>query len=420
MVVFWSLVTCMLLVALLVIVRHLVVTRQVGHDSTESSVLAIFKQRLQELEREQQAGLISAEQLQTVKLEMEKNLLDEVNVPAGEAVTQSLRIPPDWKTTGVVLILIPALAIGLYFQLGQPGIIDALQLASVHGSANGQEQMASIEQMVDQLAARLQNSPDDVEGWTMLARSYKVLGRHADAVTAYEHLYTLTGDEPGVLLQYADTLAMANGNRMSGKPAELVQKALALSPDDTMGLWLAGMAAREQGDNKSALEYWQRLLPQVKDDAESYQEVTQLIHSAQQDLGLPVAAAEEQSPAPTQSTAVGAKGIRVKVTLAAELAGKVNPEDALFVFARASNGPPMPLAAAKKQVKDLPLDIVLDDALAMMPELKISGYDSVQINARISKSGAPTESSGDLVASAVNATPGQEQTVELLIESVVP
>ena len=426
MVVFWSLVACMLLIALLVIVRHLVVTRQIGQVSAESSILAIFKQRLRELEQEQNAGLISTEQLQTVKLDMEKTLLDEVNVPAGESVTQSLRIPPDWKTAGLVLILIPVLAIGLYFQLGQPGIIDALRLSSVHGAADGQEQLATIEAMVDKLAARLQNSPDDVEGWMMLARSYKALGRFADAVTAYEHLYALTGDEPGVMLQYADAMAMANGNRMSGKPAELVQKALALSPDNTMGLWLAGMAASEQGDNNAALEYWQRLLPQIQDDAESYQEVTRLIQGAQKDLGMtvsdagmPVAtAAPAAATAPTVAT--GDKGIRVKVALAAELADQASPEDALFVFARATNGPPMPLAAARKQVKDLPLDIVLNDAMAMMPTLKISGYDSVQINARVSKSGTPTESSGDLVAVAVPARPGQEQTVELVIKSVVP
>ena len=108
------------------------------------------------------------------------------------------------------------------------------------------------------------------------------------------------------------------------------------------------------------------------------------------------------------------------MALAAELADQASPEDALFVFARATNGPPMPLAAARKQVKDLPLDIVLNDAMAMMPTLKISSYDSVQINARVSKSGTPTESSGDLVAVAVPARPGQEQTVELVIKSVVP
>ena len=202
MAVFWSLITCMLLLALLLIVRHLVVTRHLGRDPADNPVLAIFKQRLQEMEQELEAGLISAEQLQTVKLEMEKTLLEEVNISAGDAVPQTLRISPDWKTAGTVILLVPVLAIGLYYQLGQPGIIEALRMSAVHGSANGQEQLASIEAMVDKLATRLQNSPDDLEGWTMLAKSYKALGRYADAVTAYEHLYTLAGDDPGVLLQY--------------------------------------------------------------------------------------------------------------------------------------------------------------------------------------------------------------------------
>jgi cytochrome c-type biogenesis protein CcmH len=416
MAVFWSLAACMLLVALLLVLRHLIAVRQVSRDTAESPVLAIFKQRMQELEHDFEAGLISDAQLQTVKLEMEKNLLDEVqNITA--AAEQPLRLAPDWKTAGVVLILVPVLAIALYFQVGQPGIIDALRLAGVHGAADGHEQQASIEAMVDGLAARLRDSPDDLEGWTMLARSYKALGRYTDAVAAYEHVYSLAGTDAGVMLQYADVLAMANGNRMAGKPAELVTKALALSPDNPMGLWLAGMAARELGDNHAALNYWERLLPQLQNEPESYQEVMQLIRAAQQDLGI-AAADTDQTPAP--ATATGAGGITVRISLAPDLAAQAGPDDALFVFARAAAGPPMPLAAVRKQVRDLPLQIVLNDALAMMPDLKISNFDNVQVNARISKSGRANESSGDLVAASVAAVPGQDQVVDLVIGSVVP
>ena len=417
--VFWSLIACMLLAGLLAILRHLLVARQIDRDTPDDPVVTVFKQRVRELEQEQENGLISAEQLSGMKQDLERTLLAEAQAAAGDGKMPKHDIPPDWKTAAALLVLVPAIAIGLYFHLGQPGIIETLRMAAVHGSGSEAEQMASIASMVDKLAQRLQNSPDDAEGWSMLARSYKVMGRFNDAVAAYEHLYSLTGDEPGVLLQYADALASANGNRLSGKPAELIQRALKLSPDNTMGLWLAGMVAREQGDNQTALAYWQRLLPLLQNDADSYQEVTQLIHTVQKDLGM-----KESEISPPGSAAVpvaaGDKGIKVRVMLAAELTGKASPEDALFVYARATSGPPMPLAAVRKQVKDLPLELTLDDTLAMMPTLKISGYDSVRINARIAKSGTPTESSGDLVAEAVAATPGQEQPVELSIKTVVP
>jgi cytochrome c-type biogenesis protein CcmH len=408
---FWSLAVCLLLVALLAVVRHLIAAHQVHNDGAVKPALAIYKQRLLELEQEQEAGLITDEQLQTVKMEIERNLLDEMHAQDG-APAAATRIPPDWKTAVAVLIAIPVLALGLYFQIGQPGIIEALRMTAPHGSAD--EQLASIEQMVDKLARRLQGQPEDREGWTMLARSYKVLGRFAEAAAAYEHVLSLTGDDPDVLLQYADAMATANGNRLSGRPAELVHRALALSPDNSMGLWLAGMAAREQGDHNTALNYWERLLPQLQNDPDSYQEVSQLIRGARQELGL-AAVTEPQTPA-----AGSDKRIRVRVTLAEDLAGRISPAATLFVYARATSGPPMPLAAARKQARDLPLELVLDDSMAMMPELRMSGFDRVQVHARISKSGTPTESSGDLVATAVPATPGQEQPVELVISSVVP
>lgn len=424
MTMFWSIIVIMLLLSLLVIARHLLVTKKIDAVITDKPTLEIYQQRLLELEQDQKDGVITAEQMEAAKLEMERSLLDEVDLSAGESPSGVLQIKPDWITAAVLFVLIPVIAISLYNHLGQPKIIEALRMADVHSGVpghNGQE--AAINQMVASLAERMQKHPKDVAGWTMLARSYKTLKRYHEAVKAYAHVYSLTGDKDvNVLLQYADVLAVDNGGSMKGKPEELVKKALQLSPDNVMGLWLAGMAAREKGDNKTALAYWQRLLPKVQDDAQSYQEVRELIHAAQKDLGVAVTAdnAPAKQASPAKPAGDKSKGIRVRVTLAPALAGKVKPDDSLFVFARAVNGPPMPLAAARKQVKDLPLDITLNDGMAMMPSLKLSGYDSVQVNARISKSGKPTQSSGDLVATAVTAKPGQQQEVDLVIKSVVP
>ena len=391
---FWSIIAIMLLLSLFVIARHLLISKKIDAVVTDKPTLAIYKQRLLELEQDREDGLITEEQMEAAKLEMEQSLLDEVNLSPGNSPSGVLQITPDWITAALLIILIPVVAISLYEYLGQPKIIDALRMADVHSGIPGHDgQEAAINQMVASLAERMQKNPDDVNGWTMLARSYKTLKRYDEAVKAYAHVYSLTGDKDvNVLLQYADVLAVANGGSMTGKPEELVQKALQLSPDNVMGLWLAGMAARERGDNKTALDYWQRLLPKVQDDAQSYQEVRQLIHATQKDLGIAVTADNTPAVRTPQANVASdvSKGIRVRVTLDPNLAGKVKPDDSLFVFARAVNGPPMPLAAARKQVKDLPLDITLTDGMAMMPSLKLSGYDNVQVNARISPRAAAT------------------------------
>ena len=326
----------------------------------------------------------------------------------------------DWLGAGIIILLLPVISIPVYYQLGRPELINGM---AVNAQQNpGEHGDIQIDEMVARLAQKMEQDPDDAEGWRMLARSYMAIGRFTDAVKAVEQLYRLTGDEPAVLLQYADALAMANNSSMAGRPEELVQKALELDPDNLTGLWLAGMAAGERRDFNTAIDYWERILPRLKDE-EDIASVTGMINSARSMLGQETITASESTPAPVSDTpaapAPDGPAINVKVTLDPGLAGQVSGDHTLFVFAQETAGPPMPIAVVRKQAADLPLEITLHDSDAMIPTRRLSGFEQVKIGARISRTGNAIAQQGDLAAEPVIVNTGMKDTVSLSIDRKV-
>jgi len=206
--------------------------------------------------------------------------------------------------------------------------------------------------MAERLEQKLEAQPNNAQGWYLLGRTYMQMRRYGEAAKAFETLHGLVGDEPGVLLPWADAIAMQQGGKVS-----------------------------------------KRLLPQLQGDPASQQEVQALIAKAEKALGRTV---EVDAAAVAKAQAGGGARLVVTVALDPALKDQASPEDTVFVFARALNGPPMPLAVVRKQVKDLPLTVTLDDSMAMMPQMKLSAFPQVRIEARISKSGQATPRSGDL------------------------
>jgi cytochrome c-type biogenesis protein CcmH len=272
------------------------------------------------------------------------------------------------------------------------------------------QQIDEINAMVSGLAQRLQSQPDDAEGWLMLGRSYKYMNRYAESAQAFSEAYRLLGDKADVLLQYADALAMTNDGRLSGKPTELVAKALELAPDDSTALWLSGMAKAEAGKYDEALRHWQKLAAQLPKGSEPHREVQGLIAQVMERLGT---APPEQQPAAV------AKGLKVNVAISDELQGAVSATDTLFIYAQALQGPPMPLAIVKKQVADLPVTVVLSDEQAMMPAMKLSNFDRVKISARISMSGQAESRPGDWIGIVESVAPAETEGVTITIDQKV-
>jgi cytochrome c-type biogenesis protein CcmH len=209
----------------------------------------------------------------------------------------------------------------------------------------------------------------------------------------------------------------------------LINKALSLDPNHAKSLALAGSAAMERRDFAAAINYWERLQTQLPADSEDAKMIVNGLAEARQMLahikgGKPPMMAQGEMPpamaapsAPVQQAA-GKERITGRVTLSDALKGKVSPDDTVFVLARAAEGPKMPLAILRKQVRDLPLTFELDDSMAMAPQMKLSAFDQVVVVARISKAGSAMPQPGDALGMSNPLRPGTKN-VNVKIDQIV-
>lgn len=279
--------------------------------------------------------------------------------------------------------------------------------------ASPQEQLQQIQAMVARLEERLKSQPDDVEGWTMMARSYTVMGRHADAMKAYQRLVQLKPHDAQALADLADATAMAGGRTLDGEPEKLIAQAVKLDPRNVKALALAGTVAFNHNDFKQAVAYWEQAVA-LADPASGYaQQLAGALAEARQRAGLAPEAGAGSAGSAGAASVAGAASITGRVTLRAALKGKVSPDDTVFIFARPAGGPRMPLAILRKKVSELPLDFTLDDSLAMSPAAKLSTAQQVVVGARISRTGNATASAGDYQ---VLSTPTANKASGLVLE----
>jgi cytochrome c-type biogenesis protein CcmH len=356
-------------------------TRRVrAGPAPETANLAILRDQLAELEADVARGVLARERYEQARSELERRALDEAQ---GDSTPASPPRPASAWTAAVLAAAIPVGAVAFYLVVGAPS---ALLGQRDPGHEVTRER---VEQMVAGLAARLEKAPDDPDGWRVLGRSYSVMGRYPEAARAYERAVALVPGDAGLLADYADALAMAQGQSMAGKPLELVNRALAIDADQWKALALAGTAAMERKDYTRAIAYWERLRKVLPPGSGMEQSVDASIAEARSLAGA--------KPAPKpKARATAAAAVSGRVSLAPGLAARAAPTDTVFIFARAASGPPMPLAVLRKQVRDLPLEFTLDDTMAMAPNVKLSDFPEVIVGARVSRSGSATAQSGDL------------------------
>ncbi len=259
------------------------------------------------------------------------------------------------------------------------------------------------------LEAKLAKNPDNPKGWLTLARSYSELQRYADAVRAYKELVRLVPNESQIWTNYADATAMNNNQSLLGEPTKMLDKALELDAENTTALALSGSAAMERGDYVAAITHWQKLISLLPPDYPQIQMIIDGVTQARDFLSKQPGGREKLAKlpaAPQKAAANPALAITGRVSLSPEMASHANPDDFVFILARAAQGPKMPLAVIRKQVKDLPIEFTLDDSMAMQPQMKLSGFDKVVVLARISKSGTPMAQPGDIEGTAGTVKPG--------------
>jgi cytochrome c-type biogenesis protein CcmH len=386
--------------ALALLVRPLW-TRRGAAASRRDLSLAVHRDQLRELDADLAAGTLAQSDYDRARMEVEKRALEEAGVAEAPAKKS---FPP--RAVAAVAVALPLLAIVVYLAVGNLRALDPRQVAAA------QPGMRDIEAMVQQLADRLEKNPDDTEGWKMLGRSYSVMARYPEAVRAYSRAAAKAPRDADLLAELADALAMARGQNLQGEPEELVLRALQIDPKNLKALALAGTAAFGREDFGGAVRHWSQMLAEVPAGSEDARAIQANIDEAKA-----MAAQNKKPGAQKKSQAMAA--LTGTVSISPKLAGQVSPDDTVFIFARATDGPPMPLAAVRRKVRDLPYAFRLDDSMAMTPAAKLSGQAKVMVVARVSKSGTATAQRGDLQGASA-AVANDARGVAVVIDSVVP
>lgn len=385
---------------------------QVDVDRREQNI-AIYEERLSELENERVGGNLDEENYSSLKLELERNLLQDVDGTVTSS-NKSLTITGRSVVTAFILaILMPVLGVTLYAELGRSDDL-AVALNGPVDPFNGKT--PTVEEAIAALQDRLNQVPENPEGWYLLGNTFMSTQNYSAAADSYRQTLKYLPEEAppyaGVYGQYAQALFFANNGLLDDQVRQAVDNTLAIDPFEVNALGLLGISAYEAGDYQGAMTFWNKGL--AKATGEQADSLKSGIQAAREKL----IAAGGVIPEMPKSELSDAK-LELAVSLAPELRSQVTPEMTVFIFARPVGGR-MPLAAKRVTVADLPLTLVLDDSLAMSPQAKLSNAETVEVVARISASGQPTPQPGDLSGTISSvAVHGQVDILELSINHIV-
>ena len=429
---FLAYVVGLIALALLMVLPSLLRRRAAAADSAAVDAgranLKVLREQLAALDADLAAARLDVGQHQLARAEIERRALDEAQALEHPVVDRR-----SGRTAWALTLTIPVFVLVLYTVLGKPQALDPAMAALA--TSPGEVTQPQIEAMVEGLAKRLesQTAPKegDLQAWTMLARSYAVMNRFEPASRAYARARALSPDNAQLLADHADVMAMLQGQSLEGEPGRLVMRALQLEPTNLKALALAGSWAFERRDYAGAINYWSQAKTQAPADGEfvaGLESSLQQARAAAAQIGQPVAGADQvQAKAGASAVAGAGKApaagnaaqISGEVQVTAVLAKRVRPTDTVFIFARATDGPRMPLAIVKRPAGELPFTFTLDDSSAMAPQLRLSGFPKVIVGARISASGDATPRSGDLAGQIGPVDLGSGKLI-LMIDSVVP
>lgn len=368
-----------------------------------------LQMQLRELRTQHAAGKLSSAKYHAARKTLERQLIELVVEGDGDVPVQAasgvVAARSGLSLYAGLTVVVLILASAGYAWTGSPDHIFEPPAATATAAPAASHEMgqAQMEAMTERLAERLKTRPDDADGWLMLGRSYGALGRHAEALSAFERVMKLMPDDAGVLADYADAMAAKNGRSLDAAAMQYVDKALRIDPNHLKALALAGTAAFNRGDFAAAVQYWDRAVQAGPGDHPMVQQLRAGVTEARERGGLPAAV-----PANTSLAAAAPAVLTGTVSLAPALQGQASPDDTVFIFARAASGSRMPLAIVRTRVRDLPYRYTLDDSLAMSPAARLSSVASVVVGARVSKSAQATPQPGDLEGlSAPTANHGQ-------------
>lgn len=398
---FWIAASALLLVALAFLLLPILRGRraQAEEDRTALNV-ALYEERLAELTAQHAAGTLSDAQLEAGRADAARELLEDTENSDSPKIAKLGRSVPL-----IAAVLVPLVGYGLYMHWGAS---DKVQMARQFS-----EQPRTVEEMTAHLEQAVKEQPDSAEAWYFLGRTYMNQERPADAAKAFARVVELAGRQPELLGQWAQAQYFAGDRQWSQQLQALTDEALQADPQELTSLGLLGIAAYEEGRYQDAVRFWEQLVAALPENDPSREAIRGGIERARQQVdggSGNAAAGEAPAAASTQAAA-----LQIQVQLDPKVAETVSPEDSVFVFARAVNGPPVPLAAKRLTVGDLPATVTLSDADAMVPSLKISSVEQVTVMARVSRTGDATKGEWMGQSEALK-TRGDKNAVRLTID----
>lgn len=416
----WLIVLALLLATLLCLVPPLLRRTPAAETASDASVRAFYLAQREQLRRDLDNGALSPQAHARADEELQRDLLQDL----------AMRRDPRARLSGqragiaaacVLTVAVPVAAVLLYGQLGNPRAAATIAMSQAP-EPHAQEADNDMALAINALAQRLRASPDDADGWYMLARSYETLGRYNDAIAAYQEVLRLVPGQPVVLADLADALLSARHGQPDDDSIAAVAQALQAEPDQPKALALAGMMALRRGDAAEALTHWerlQRLLPADSDAARQIQtNIAQARAMATGGAGGASVAAAASTSAPAAVTPSSPARIAGQARIAEALRGQVAPNDTVFILARPMEGSRMPVAILKMQVADLPRAFALDDSTSMSPDATLSKAGKVRVEIRVSRSGNAAAQAGDLSGVLTDVNP-RTDGLELVADTVV-
>jgi cytochrome c-type biogenesis protein CcmH len=434
--IFWGLMLLMLLVAISLIIFPLLRQRGVGSIAYNDSNLSLYEEKLRELDTDLSENLITQQHYQIARQELDLELLD--NIPeenkntAGEF--SAMRIKKHPALALAIAVFVPAFAMLLYMQIGMHAATTQDKRSSqaqVQQQPQGQKkQIPSVEVMTEKLEKFLQENEGSAQDWGMLGRAYKHLKRYEESANAFTHAIDLQPDAQ-LMLEKAEALALANGQVFNDEAHALVMRAKALQPDNLNVLWFAGVSEFQHGNYRSSIEDLSKLATASQTDADIKHSIRSYIEKARSELiarGEDVPELDEilQAEVPAETTPAATRvaagvALQVSVTVSDEAREKFSPNDTVFVYAKAAQGPKMPLAVQRLTLAALPTSVTLDDSMAMIDGMNLSAFPNVIVSARISRSGSAIAQSGDYIGEyPVNDVNSAKDVIGINIDRVVP
>jgi len=398
------LIICVILAVVVVLPLALAI-RSMRRDSTDldaATTLAANQQNI-EITRERLALLPDGPEFDDARLELEAALAEDLEdnrlrEPAEAHVARGSR------SAMMFVVLVPITAALIYMALGDRTWVGQAGLPTAAEIRANPE--ASIEILVNRLEEALAKQPDNPTGWALAGQTYMSLGRYADAEEAYAEANRLKPDDADMLSAWADATLLLNDNDYDPVVAERIERALAINPNHVNALWIAGMGNLSLDYEDRALDYLQRLLPLLSSQPQVQQQVSAII-------------SQVRGNAPDTPIDANARSVTVTVSIDPAIAASVPASQPVFVFARAPDGPPFPLAAARLNAADLPATVVLNEASAMVEGQSIATVDRVTITARVAMSGQPVAQPGDLTSDTVETATNEGASLTLEINQTV-